>query len=94
MAFHRPQDDAGDGKGPLSQRLKAHRDEVIKPSLKRWLEGQDPGVFAFMKGEKSAERQFAEITALFSKRGGAGKRSQWDRKEKEYALGGKPQTET
>jgi hypothetical protein len=27
-------------------------------------------------------------------RGGAGKRSQWDRKEKEYALGGKPQTET
>jgi hypothetical protein len=67
MAFYRPQDDAGDGKGPLSQRLKAHRDDVIKPSLKRWLEGQDPGVFAFMKGEKSAERQFAEITALFSK---------------------------
>ena len=57
--------DAGDGKGQLSQRLKAHRDDVIKPSLKRWLEGQDPGVFAFMKGEKSAERQFAEITALF-----------------------------
>ena len=27
-------------------------------------------------------------------RGGAGKRSQWDRKEKEYALGGKPRTET
>jgi hypothetical protein len=27
-------------------------------------------------------------------RGGAGKRSQWDRKEKEYALGGNPRTET
>jgi hypothetical protein len=30
----------------------------------------------------------------YTSRGGAGKRSQWDRKEKEYALGGKPQTET
>ena len=30
----------------------------------------------------------------YNHRGGAGKRSQWDRKEKEYALGGKPQTET
>lgn len=27
-------------------------------------------------------------------RGGAGKRCQWDREEKEYALDGKPQTET
>ena len=32
--------------------------------------------------------------ALKGSRGGAGKRSQWDRKEKEYALGGKPQAET
>jgi hypothetical protein len=34
------------------------------------------------------------LRRLLAERGGAGKRSQWDRKEKEYALGGKPQTET
>ncbi|MCX8512901.1 MAG: hypothetical protein ORN83_14220, partial [Chthoniobacteraceae bacterium] len=67
MAFHRPQDDAGDGKGRLSQQLKAHRDEIIKPSLKRWIEAQDPGVFSFIKSVKSVEQEFAAITALFSK---------------------------
>jgi hypothetical protein len=36
----------------------------------------------------------AEGSRLPHQRGGAGKRSQRDRKEKEYALGGKPQTET
>jgi hypothetical protein len=58
------------------------------------------GRYGGKRGKQARSRlldEFVEITGRESappRRDGAGKRSQWDRKEKEYALGGKPQTET
>jgi len=69
LCLHRSGDDAGDKthttavhreKGHLSESLKNYRDEVLKPALVRWIESQDPGVFAFLKtGHTAAELQVA-----------------------------------
>ena len=68
LALHRPQDDAGDTKnGPLSKALKEHRDNGIKPSLRHWIEAQDPGVFSFLQSGPSVADQHKAVTALFER---------------------------
>lgn len=69
LCLHRPGDDAGDKahntavhheKGRLTETLKAFRDETLKPALVRWIESQDPGVFAFLQaGQTAADLQVA-----------------------------------
>jgi hypothetical protein len=71
LALHRPTDDAGDKthttgvhleKGRLSDALKTFRDDTLKPALVRWIEAQDPGVFAFLSaGQSAADLQLAAI---------------------------------
>ena len=68
LALHRPQDDAGDTKnGPLSKALKEHRDHRIKPSLRHWIEAQDPGVFSFLLSGPTVAEQHKAVTALFER---------------------------
>lgn len=74
LALHRPTDDAGDkthttgvhlAKGRLSDALKTFRDETLKPALVRWIEAQDPGVFAFLQsGQSAADLQVAAIRRM------------------------------
>ena len=71
LALHRPTDDAGDKahttgvhleKGRLSDALKTFRDDTLKPALVRWIEAQDPGVFAFLQsGQSAADLQLAAV---------------------------------
>jgi hypothetical protein len=74
LALHRPTDDAGDKthttgvhleKGRLSDALKTFRDDTLKPALVRWIEAQDPGVFAFLQsGQSAADLQLAAIRRM------------------------------
>lgn len=74
LALHRPGDDAGDkahttgvhlAKSRLSDALKTFRDETLKPALVRWIEAQDPGVFAFLQsGQSAADLQVAAIRRM------------------------------
>lgn len=74
LALHRPTDDAGDKthttgvhleKGRLSDALKTFRDDTLRPALVRWIEAQDPGVFAFLQsGQSAADLQLAAIRRM------------------------------